>query len=148
MDCCGVCNPLFQQAPALAVTSPRNVHESARSPATPSQIFFHIGTISCSRRKRLRTQTDTALVFSFPCRPFTDSLIAGIRRLCSLLETSCREVVKRRDENPARGVVLFDDRPSLYAPGTTLHGLQSQGVEVCSCHMVADGACVVGHVVF
>ena len=85
----------------------------------------------------------TRFGFVFPPHAFTDRLAVDIRRLLSCIDNSSATAVKRRDENLARGVVLFDDLPSLYAPGTAHHGPKGQIVEVSSCHMVPDGGCVV-----
>jgi hypothetical protein len=71
--------------------------------------------------------------------------------LLACFDKQCKALVESRDENIARGVVLFDDLPTLFSPGVLLVGPGGEGlgqvVEVSSCDMTtgiaATEACVV-----
>ena len=75
-------------------------------------------------------------------RASTSQLADDIRTLLSCLENARSSTRKESDENHARGVVLFDDLPVLYAPGIMLESGGSI-VEVSSCSLAAGGPCVV-----
>jgi hypothetical protein len=67
------------------------------------------------------------------------------------LEDQCKSLIERRDADLSRGVVLYDDLPTLYSPGSLLLAPGEAGhervVEVSSCDMLASsatsGVCVV-----
>ncbi|KAH6632198.1 hypothetical protein F5144DRAFT_593009 [Chaetomium tenue] len=64
--------------------------------------------------------------------------------LLACCDGQCRTLVRSRDANIARGVVLFDDLPTIFSPGMLLVGPGGEGleqvVEVSSCDMITGTA--------
>jgi hypothetical protein len=80
--------------------------------------------------------------------PLLKSETADLLACC---DEQCKALVSGRDDNIARGVVLFDDLPTLFSPGMLLVGSGGEGleqvVEVSSCDIITGiataEACVV-----
>ncbi|KAK4236065.1 hypothetical protein C8A03DRAFT_36047 [Achaetomium macrosporum] len=89
-----------------------------------------------------------ALYFS---QTFTTQLSQDIAELLNYLDAHCEESAHIWGVNAARGLVLFDDLPGIFSPGTLLiesgDAGQEQVIEVFSCHTVSASstseACVV-----
>ena len=79
----------------------------------------------------------------FSRQPLAEELRHNVKRLLACLAESGRPDLERRDANLSRGVVLFDDLPTLFSPGTFLIRDEAgvdQVVEVSSCDIVAASA--------
>lgn len=81
----------------------------------------------------------------------TPRLRTDTAELLACCDKQCKALVGGRDDNIARGVVFFDDLPTLFSPGMLLVGPGGEGleqvVEVSSCDMTTGiagtEACVV-----
>ncbi len=85
-------------------------------------------------------QPDNELRELFSQHLFTIEQKSAAGALLSHLEDQCKQLIERRDANLSRGVILFDDLPSLYSPGSLLIAPGESGaeqvVEVSSCDVL------------
>ncbi|KAG7287497.1 hypothetical protein NEMBOFW57_007009 [Staphylotrichum longicolle] len=65
----------------------------------------------------------------FGPQPLTEKLTDDITKLLACLKESDIPDVERRDSNVSRRVVLFDDLPTLFSPGSLLIGKDRAGIE-------------------
>jgi hypothetical protein len=134
-----------------------NRHRDAQTEQLESKSFPRPFTELLSYRDVLKfainpcSQPDNELPNLLSHRLLTADQRGAAAELLRCLDDQCKTLFGRRDANLSRGVVLYDDLPSLYAPGSLLVAPGESGldrvVEVSSCDMLTgpatSEACVV-----
>lgn len=133
-------------SPCLGRHQPSNSHPERKGFTCPFLRFLPYRDHLLLALKVFKNNDKRTTGSPFSLEQLTGQLAKNIEELLSCLETESTWIAKRRNANAAQGVVLFNDLPSLYAPGMLLiapRATDEQIVEVSSCDLAEGGTCVI-----